>query len=354
MKYLTGPCSFYHFENKTKKMKIWLFGETHLDRNQCLGKKDILKIQDYLANVFKSANKNNFIDFFLEMRIHTRDHITAREIHYVDMELYDDIDEIFNRFLYCFLPYERDKCKYKFIRTHTLDIRSPQRYSEQNILDMFDENGKFLESNKGISYLNIILPLLFEYYMSMSIDYLITATYYLYYQFYNPKIKIIVNYFIDNMVQKYRSIDAIKKDFFRDYILKKEWNKIDTLTKKQKEKIITTILDEYKDIFKDVNKVHTTINEDNFNWARKAILFHGTFTDLYMLARMFKKIDSKHKDHPDRMHNIIIYAGNKHIRTYANVFKKLRFTLKKGYDLCDKDNIKERCIEIKEIEKFLL
>jgi len=325
--FIGGPKTLtIHYHSGFKKL-IYLFGEWHANTMDCQTfKKGAVTVpaEDYIHDLMIKTDV--FLDIYFEI-------ISYKNGEY-EYEPYADgrSNELFKKFRQCLQYNTRSDISCQLARVHYFDIRDND----------VDNNIDKLEENK----VNIL-------WFYKKLDYIILN---------KKEVKEAV-FYLKLVLQNYPKITTLLRQLLQDEesvckfmikqveenpYIKKELSKI------HNSKIKEFILDFYyelicKEISQVINYIRTDIlnilnhetNSDDIllESMKFTSLFLKTpmthFTDVYLLARIFKDFDMKKKtdksyfDQPIRAHNIIIYCGDLHANNYRD------FLLQMGFKVID-------------------
>lgn len=286
---LYGPFTCSLHTSRDYRMNIYIFGEYHSNVDEDAKYTNI--ISEYLYNTMNTSTV--FIDFFLEY------HKFRGKYNYENLY----IDRLRKKFQPCIRKHS--SCMIlDTSRSHYLDIRDLENMYDPLIIYkyMYEDYLNGQEYGKNIKNFNALMDL---------------------------------TYIDNNNVVEYvkTRMPELKR-------LDKELNKTDKNIKKllmafqiykfSKIKKFTPITkDEVSKVFKTKQKDRDTtdiIKKINHIYNRVLIPIGGILTDIYVLARLFKKFKVRDGDNqPDRVYNAVMYAGNNHSDNYRIFLERLKF-----------------------------
>jgi hypothetical protein len=328
--FIGGPKSLsIHWHPGYKKI-IYIFGERHNKIMDCENfdkDADTYPIEDYLYDLMLSTDV--FLDIYFELPFPDKNNINNRYEYY---ELQTDrLGQLFKKFINCLEYNSRHEDSCQLARSHYFDIR----LISSNPLDLE-------ESKIDIMWVFAMI----QRYKRMPIGnnkviFLITLLR-------RPTITNILSELIKE--DKEAIYEFMKNQLIENRYIKKELSKI-VENPKLKNLIITYFSNEIRQYMSlHIDKIQELINIllnflngiNKFNIVNDSIesLFikmsriSTFFSDAYLLARVFKDFNMSQMnekaykgatDQPNRAHNIIIYAGDKHAHTYRNFLFYLGF-----------------------------
>lgn len=264
---IESPISVSEHYHEEYKKHIYLFGDFHIEGSECQINK---KVIDFIKFTDKTIRYNNekFIDVFVEVPYG----FLATEIHY--------LEKYYNKL---------KNSKLKNVRLHYTDMRTIEEKS-MSLLSLF----KILRHPKSdINSVKLAIQKLISLLLNMNGTY----TFDFVYQLHDINKKILKQ--INNVEEPMRSIIA---NFFR------------------KEHSIYTksyVLGKLYEFLNNVTKSTQKLNEFIVKWE-------GFVLDIYIVSRMyrkFRKVDNKYSETPN---NIIVYAGEAHIRVIRKFMNELK------------------------------
>lgn len=299
--YINNLIGAFHFvEMKYKDKHFYLIGEHHKDDANCNYKKGDILIPDLIELIIRTTPK--VIDLFIERRM---DEKKSKDIK-------NYLRATYNKFEKCV----RKVCIHKNLRIHNVDIRSRSRDSLPHILYLYT---KEKIKNRDVYHLEEIIE---------------------------ENKKEITRLLKDGNSIKQEINDSIE---FHDKILKQGENIQDKKIKDKIQKFITKLQNEHS-----YNKItYTQLLSNNSSIIKKLKLFLSnyrvSFMDLYCLSRIFrsfKQVKNKPSNDPQ---NIIIHAGDGHIRNYQQFL--LEIGGKVIYEQHNKDIHNYNCVNIKNVKQ---
>ena len=343
--YISGLITFAVYENIKLNKKIYLLGEHHNFKGIC----DItIKTDDLLV-----YNANNFFNLLSKSFIKDKTIHNSNNKLDVFLELYYDpvnnkfLDNLYDRYLpqngYMHIAFDNlysAHCKPQYIKNkkkeeqknnninidinYELCLFEPYvRYHYSDIRDIDDEFGIYIYN---IYQLYFYDSAIFENKYSSVYD----------------NIKLLDLYrsskFLDKVEKQIKNISnnsgiGYVQEFFKNSI------------KKYKKNIIKYI--NSGDIsYDNVLEIYDTTNHKKIKELFQLNIF---WMDLYLLSRVFRSFDQELYNST----NIIIYAGNDHIKNYINILKNLNFEEKYIFNSSDSDNY--ACLKVKDFDmKYFL
>jgi hypothetical protein len=319
---ISGPMSFYHLYSKEHQKIIYMFGEHHGRGGGC--EVDRYDITQYLSELFETTNV--FIDFFIEVPI-----ISNKKHYYNKNKLLPNsyINDLFLEFSECIEPANRQQNKCSLSRVHYIDIRKinyKEYTNATNIFGFFERNIQTYLILDDFNELPDIIKKMLLFFENNSSD-------------------TIIDYILSEYSKNYFLNKNIKKSYMNNeigifiYNILKTYVKLNLPEIKQlidKLKIKKNI--EYQYILQQLNGEFIHINHYLIDW--------------YTLARIYKKVENlKFVFQPSEPRNIIIYAGNNHIKNYLDFFQSKDYVLVESE--IQKDIHKNRCLDMKNIKQPL-
>lgn len=295
---LVGACRFVEIKYKNKH--FYLIGEHHTDDTSCNYKNGDILIPDLIELMVRTTPK--VIDLFIERQIETKKIKTVKNF----------LRATHDKFEKCI----RKLCIHKNMRIHNVDIRSKKIDST---VDLIYRYAKASLKNKDV------------YDLEKEIK----------------KNKNEITKLLGNQKLIKEAIDDTIE--FHDKISKQLDNINDQKIKSELRKFILKIQNElpYKKVtYKDLLSNNKVIYE---YLKRFLSSYRISYMDLYCLARIFrsfKQIKDKPSNDPQ---NIIIHAGDHHIRNYMNFL--IDIGGKVIYEKENKNRYKYNCINIKDVKQ---
>jgi len=344
--YIGGPLTLSsHWSKKYKKM-IYIFGESHSSTMDCEKHLtrycDKKKIKDIKTNkcVLKSSVRgkeilNNIketkmpVEKFLEELIINTDVFIDIffEISFYRGEGYNNINnligktrigQIVNKIGTCLEYSKRIAKKCQLARIHYFDIRK----------------GEGLYGVNDVSYFRYKVAPVFRFGLNGHQKYTLLKNL--------MKDKRIINVLKglnESSFEKYNNF--WKKEIKGNFFVQKELSK--TYLKEEINNFITNVVlktaeNDRSEFRKYVPRILNEDNKDNFLNAfhivyNKTVNANSKIVDAYTLSRVFKVYDVKKpafkgnikRDQPSEAHNIILYGGDEHSKTYREFLKSIGF-----------------------------
>ncbi len=310
--YLIGPISLYEYRSNKYNKRVYLFGDYHSKDAMC--KKSYPSRNPYnTINIDKFIeytllqNPNKIIDVFLEAT-YTKGTIKEMLLEvYKTSYLADTIDTFKNPegtsrqadSKDCLHDKKESECKYHNGRFHYTDVRNftPDLFIINAILDDSSDNKGKLELLKNLLSL-----------FSDKDD----STFILTDILKNTKIMKQLKNIKDESV-KTVLINYVSNIISKNIITVKEMKRLLSILQKGEEMEI-------------IDKIFYYYLQNKWNKITSVLM------DVYLLSRMFRSFSQKDStsihligEKDDEINNIIIYAGDCHIRLYCEIFEKLDF-----------------------------
>lgn len=131
-KYVSGPMSITYLTSEKYNKKVYIFGEAHGYEKGCndlpRSRSSNVDISTYLQQTFSNTKK--FIDFYMEDPM-------FRSSKIKDAKRFADI--LANDLRNCLNPKNRDKCVFKTVRTHFVDVRVEEYDGEIYVTGIFEK-----------------------------------------------------------------------------------------------------------------------------------------------------------------------------------------------------------------------
>jgi hypothetical protein len=312
--FITSPITLSRHIGAKYKMTIYIIGEQHLITEPC-DVNNSISIGDYLAELFEYTDV--FIDFYLEVHSKSR-------FKYSDQ--YNGIDGIYNRFFGCFNRDINWTPRCHNIRAHYVDMR----LEKNHIISSIIFTDYYLEK---LDLLNEIMSSR-EYFENSVLDILKI-----------PQIK-------KELQRSFLEIEI--KDWFHNIVepFYSDYDKVKSDLDLVNELIKNPFLEDYIKQSPTINDFlqnpdPNPLLEQIFNLIIKLdtffVILSAVIMDIYTLSRIFKQFNTD-GTLPDRPHNIIIYAGDAHCKSYRNFLNYLTI-----FQSTESDYISKNCISTKKI-----
>lgn len=355
--YVYNLYSLTHLHSDKYKMDIYLFGDYHnITGNKCKGKENKLNVDQFIINQIEHPNnQNKIIDIFIEIDPQTKD---------TSIDKYNKITymtKLAQKLGKC-IEYNKKECKYKNIRAHYTDIRTP--FTIYSMIQDIYYFLKWININNN-EQLNMCKQKIFNFF-----------------NFLKNKNNIIFLYDINSNIDsniklwkllKYtkiqKQLDNIQDENIKENIINFFNNKY--VNNKNFEKYYN--FSNYKNMLNSIEEFYKLLEEKNtldnnyfntkyetyrkiFNsiYASFIVLF-SFYIDIYLISRLFryynvKETQTSNIKYQKRSENIIIYTGDAHIETYVNFFEQLG-TFTKTIEKVKNTN--DLCLDIRNIEQPL-
>jgi len=367
-RFISGPKNLtVHWHSFYNKL-IYVFGEAHVEKTNCLEKfqekkllsDDIIPIEEYLKHLY--TDPYVFIDLFAEFPAIKRGHseydpdiINFKPFIPKNHTLYN----LFETFKYCVNPKTRHSEVCQVGRMHFFDVRTYNPSVSEYTTTM---SRLFVDFNRGSGGTD-------QYINDTLVGWKKTLVY-------------IQSFFIPTI-----NLDKAN-EFFNVYILNNQYNvhELNTLVNTEQGDNLRPILQEFirEEIRKSIISASEVVKENiialakydrNIFLTTKSLpigvrqsfeIFQKFLTtvvaitaDVYMLSRIFKKFNlakagfqgAIEGDQPDEAHNIIIYGGDQHSQRCRRFLISLGFEEVGKTGQAEKDRDNDSCIDMKHIRQ---
>ncbi len=289
--YISGVRKIGYYKHNTLNKKIYLLYDMHNNRGVCTSATDTtVSVSKWIMNIIRkneSEPNPKYIDVFLEVGSpnskYKNENMVIPGMH--------DLTNMMILLSICI--HRNDKCPYKYLRSHWVDIRS-----------------QFKTFDNFLHYRNEIVNCIRTCSTTKCTPNMIKTT-----------CKYDDKFIIDNPISYLNKIFKLPR-------IKKQLNNI------KNDKIVKELKEYMNDIFLDAKcEYEQRIKKASGNYydimvAKFFLLATITISimDIYLLSRLFRTFNiSRGSNHPKVIENVIIYAGGIHSTTYEKFFQRLGF-----------------------------
>ena len=293
-KYINGPYTISLHYSEKYKMTIYTFGEYHWGKNcsQRSIKDSVVNIERYLTDLFYSTDV--FIDFYLEMRkgdIYDRHIVKTSGAH-----------NILNKLSDCIKPETRYTKSCQLYRFHFINIREQKGNILFHISRLYYYKKSYRNREKTIELFNLIKSRgeLYRY----------------------TNRKTVIDVVINDIYDLSALDKEVSRSFLGDDVRRYYYKKAERYLLPYKNELVKTF--QYLD---KATKVTPYLKGKLEFIGQIAFSLMSYSMDIYTLSRIFKRFKvGKDSYMPEQPHNIIIYTGDAHSRSYREFFEYLNFT----------------------------
>lgn len=320
LKYISGPTEIIRMQSKKYNRDIYLISDVHSTlKGMCKTKRNTREFHLYIDEIFKN-NPNIQFDYFIE-----KGFVAENSIKIWSHLSYLSKTNSYFQDNGCFSIFKSDikKCRkeYPNVRFHLGDTRNNIKYYK-------------IERDNKFSFI-------VRYYFASKYD----------------SIKVMKKHISE--IKKFllfikykKNLNMAYKELWESKLISSQYNKIKNKVIKRKIKKYfnnrwKTLLngDLYKEYKNKINRCSMTdiptliiFNEANFSFFMIQVV--SILMDLYLLSRLFKDFDNK----PTK--NIIIHAGEAHIKYYIDFLKTIDFEL-----IESAKKTSERCLNVSKMKQ---
>lgn len=341
-KYISGPFNILRYYSEQYNMDIYLFGEKHAIDSDCPeeSEEDIestISIEKFFENLLETTS--SFLDIYLEVTPFINLEYTGEEN--IEKQQFI-ISSLFRKLKTCIQTKTRESEKLcELSRIHYVDIRM----LPEDIQYMADDF-IWLCSNILRKDYNIAEFCRLNQYRITSIFSILENS------DYESFTKYFINQITENKLLKKELDKSFMTDKIYNYTIFKILEKLFNFNRNNFNIVISVLKSNIAQNIETYNQVESYYEDEydelyqNFVTFIQYISFVPVLlVDAYLLSRLFKKFKGIKPDTPEIPKNIIVYAGNGHIKNIASFLELLNFSKKEHIT----SEIYENCVDVENL-----
>lgn len=342
--YIYNVKNIYQLTSNKMNMNIYLFGDVHSNKNTCEGYFPNSNVAYFLDQQIKTSTKH--LDIYVE------EEIFSKLENKVDNKLDKyPLDIFIEDYIGCLIK-DKQKCKYPHIRVHSIDLRKTRTdnpllkllwlfFGIFNVITIPNPNNYETIKN-NINEIKIILENNKNIFTNK-----------------DKFIEVINNSFEQKLKKQELNIDD--KELLNKIINYSNENWLNNIVNEEFKYInynmIMRWINGYENLF--INKggpidlnIDNTLYKVLNNIVNKIVDICSYFMDTYLILRLFRDYTKQIKyKYSRKAKDVIIYAGNWHIKRYVGILKYLDFKIEQKFK--KRTNDKDYCLDISELKQPL-